>query len=230
MNKIFILLVPIFLLLSGYVSASYYVETELANPAISVWFQFDSDGNNLFDKDSNNAVWGGDVGINEYLTYGYVSKFNLNFYDSKGGTFQYSTTGYCVDLKTNYGDGVAGLEDLTGNQKKAAWLLDYSANSLNHNDTPNDNIALQLAIWDVLYGDRFNMREGLTSDEIYASYEDYITALDFNEYNGDDYQILTFNDTQDMIVKTVPLPPAILLMGLGLMGISSVRRTKSFKA
>lgn len=233
MKKIITLLVPIFIFLGGYASASYYVEVAPANPSTAVWFQFDSNGNNAFDAGDDKTDW--NDAWQKYLTYGHVSKLSLDFYDTQGGSYLFSTTGYCVDLKTGAGDDVADFQGLTGNQKKAAWLMDYSLTSPNHADTPTDNVALQLAIWGVLYGDGFNVLDGLNgngspgSDEIFALYSDYMNAVNSNEYTGDGYQILNFNNTQDMIVKTVPIPPAILLLGLGMVGITSVKRTGMVK-
>ncbi|MCP4117797.1 MAG: hypothetical protein GY737_20845 [Desulfobacteraceae bacterium] len=231
MNKILILVVTFYILLSGYASASYHVTVDPADPYGYAWFQFDSNGDTKFDLDDINTVeepsWPTD-----YITYDSISKANLKIKDSLDGAIRFRTTGYCIDYYTPADNGFADLEELSGNQKKAAWLLEYSIDSDKHEDTPYDNIALQLAIWKVLYGDQLNMLDGLNRranmnyDEIYASYIDYTTAVKGQEYNGTDYQILNFGDAQDMIIRTVPIPPAIVLMGLGLVGITSVRRNK----
>ncbi|MBU1344825.1 MAG: thioester domain-containing protein [Proteobacteria bacterium] len=153
------------------------------------------------------------------------------------------TFGYCVDIETPIWQGYTyeyklfDLADLH-NGYQAAWLLNRWNNTI---DEEEEAIALQLAIWEILYQDDFEYDDQTTSSDVDTFYTTYISSFT-NSYNPDDIAGLRFMgadlyiidpdtqkivDAQNIIVQVVPEPATMILFGLGLLGLGAVGRKQS---
>lgn len=162
--------------------------------------------------------------------------------------------GYCVEQGALIGGGIFELTeplvDITGNFINAAWLVHTFRPQIT---TDDQRAALQLAVWDVLYGwdDQANAEilggDGLINDisgaqpDAVQDYLDIITAA-YNpdivdsvlgngykvaklRFNGDD-QRPSIENIQDILVRTVPEPGSMILFGFGLLSLGAVGRRK----
>lgn len=155
--------------------------------------------------------------------------------------------GYCVEQGVSIWPGeafvVTDYEDISGAFVNAAWLVHTYMPQMTEG---HQRAALQLAIWDVLYDADSALADG-EIDEIYdivppsvqvyfdTIKADYDTNYDENDVLGQGYKIarldrndlLTPFEVQDILVRTVPEPGAMILFGFGLLGLSAVGRRKA---
>lgn len=154
--------------------------------------------------------------------------YNLDFYEQENGPLLYSSHGFCVDPWSLAGDGTVGFDDVSSmtNGLKAAWLMETY---FSFDNTPWENGALQLVIWETLYENDFAVNSNFQAGDILthlAIYQAGLAAFNFTGYQTN-YQIVDFDaDLQNMITNPVPEPATMLLFAIGLLGISAVGRKR----
>lgn len=185
-------------------------------------------------------------------------EFNNTGHEGLAGEFQliigegddaFDTVGYCVELDEGVSTpSIYEVElkpaDFRDNGLDAAWLMNEYAYGLG-NETGGGDImeaqaALQLAIWDTVYGDNFTVL-GATSDSIEALYTGYINGLadakSSGAYNTDfasSFRVTHKDEVQDLLIHVpnsstaTPEPGTVLLLGCGLLalGFIQTRRQK----
>ncbi len=160
------------------------------------------------------------------------------------GIDAFDTVGYCVELEE--GISIPGTYNVTlksvdfrPNGQDAAWLMNEYAYGLGN--VPVDAIinemdakaALQLAIWDTVYGDNFTVLSD-TADSIKTLYTSYIKGLAaagaYDTDFADNFSVAHQKGYQDLMIYkpdtsgAVPEPGTILLMGCGLLCLGLIRK------
>jgi hypothetical protein len=152
---------------------------------------------------------------------------------------------YCVDLLNNETDPqTVTIRSTTdplapATLTKAAWLFDSFAESIHTSGTGAMAAGLQLAIWEVLYDTNYDLTSG--SFRVTSATTDALnygaTYLQSLTNAGGSYTsaTATWLDApagagQDQITANpVPEPATILLMGVGLAGLTTRRRRQTAK-
>ena len=164
---------------------------------------------------------------------------------------------YCVGLTTNinvpgtyttnvntagqvYGNGLGAATTLNAvpNAGQIAWLLgQYGAGAT----TWNQQVALQVAIWNVITGGPSGTPTGAyglsgiisldPGSSAYTTYTGYLSALGGNTGNVSSFYWLSPGDgtganwSQGLVAAApVPVPPSVFLLAPGLLGLVGMRK------
>lgn len=138
---------------------------------------------------------------------------------------------YLISSGTGYSVPSGTPSFATDGLEKAGYLISLWQTDNN----PWQDAALQLAIWEALYGDNFEIYYSSSFSsywepgDILTYYNDYMSQLaawDGTPVSG--WSVMDFTNVtkQDMIVRAVPVPSALLFLWAGVLGISAVRRKK----
>jgi hypothetical protein len=141
-----------------------------------------------------------------------------------------STYGYCIDpeepmVNQNPNDYNYTISSWNEGYHKAAWLMEEYAPT---NNTQNETIALQAAIWTVVTNNSGYAPANEDTD-YFKFYHAYMTELD-NNFNSSNvvsleqkYRLLNLEGGQPLIAP-VPIPGAVLLFGSGIIGLIGIKR------
>ena len=148
------------------------------------------------------------------------------------------TFSYCVDIKQSFGwDTPFSIIDtpMGDNYLLAAWRVYNYDPIIGVNkfiDTNNDNDrsmvaqALQLAVWDAVYGP---ISVGDANDTQMLNLYGQMIGLDVidSSFKGSGFMLAISEASQDQLVAApVPEPATMLLMGIGLLGLGIVGRKR----
>ena len=190
---------------------------------------------------TGDGLWGtttASYGLNN-RTFGGAGGLNIQVGSSA------AVEGYCVDLFHYFNPGSTMEADLlpistldAPRGAAVAWLFNQFQSVAN---TPILKAALQYAIWNVLYDDdasvsggagNFYMVSGPTGFATAVSQANtWLAALRSAQQQGGGVSEATWvkttqdNDSyyQDFVINT-PEPTALLLLGLGMVGVGAIRR------
>ncbi len=160
------------------------------------------------------------------------------------GIDAFDTVGYCVELEE--GISIPGTYNVTlksvdfrPNGQDAAWLMNeyaYGLGNIPVDATINEmdaKAALQLAIWDTIYGVNFTVLSD-TADSIENLYTSYINGLAaagaYDTGFADNFSVAHQPGYQDLMIYNpddsgaVPEPSTVFLMGFGLIAFGLIRR------
>jgi hypothetical protein len=148
------------------------------------------------------------------------------------------TFSYCVDVKQSFGWNTPfSFENILmdDNYLLAAWrVYNYDpfigVNKFIVNDNDDDRImvakALQLAVWDAVYG---SIIVGEENDTQMLNLYTQMIGLDVidSSFKGSGFMLAISEASQDQLVAApVPEPATMLLMGIGLLGLGVVGRKR----
>jgi hypothetical protein len=170
----------------------------------------------------------------------WAGELTWTWLDGKPAGSENTFYSYCVDLLNNETavQNVSVISSAaTDGAEKAAWLFNTYA-PIVHAGSGSMAAGLQLAIWEVLYDDGLSLTGGdkfwvvttgtyATSSNAIAAGTEYLTAL---AASGESYKMAraTILDAQpgagqDQIIRSVPEPGTLLLLGGALLGMALAR-------
>ena len=149
---------------------------------------------------------------------------------------------YCIDLFHSIGldgkykanvtrNGIIADRGEIRNAGQIAWLMTNQAKTA---DTLHKQAGFQAAIWEQVYGDKFEL---VSTGAVKAAYDGYIAALGNNiaavgsvlwidPHSGTNLS----TSNQDIVALATPLPGAIWLFGSGMIGLVGMKKRKNINA
>ncbi len=178
------------------------------------------------------------INTNGSSAHVYAGVYNISVDWTEQGDIE-SVAGFCVETTEaapqnwHYGYSQYSIEDMTlhasettgdlrRNFDKAAWLADQYFSGEHTNA-----VATQIAIWEVLYDDDFDLDTGTFTASYYNGTDPIPDAASYLQNVGSlttGYVVL-HNGAQDYITP-VPEPATLVLLCAGLFGFIVTRRRK----
>ncbi len=174
---------------------------------------------------------------------------NFGSFSGRGGENKAATlngknlvAAYCIDLFHSVGlngkykaevtrDGIIADRGAIRNAGQIAWLMTNQAKKA---VTLNQQAGFQAAIWEQVYGDKFEL---LSTGAVKAAYDGFIAALGnktadvsklfwIDPHSGTNLS----KSNQDMVALATPIPGAIWLFGSGMIALVGSKKRKTIKA
>ena len=158
-----------------------------------------------------------------------TTQFNVKFDYNLDNIWDLNTFGYCIDLDKSVNNKKIYSVNLVkpdNNYLFASWLIDEYGDDARTNK--DKQAALQLSIWETVYGDFFHYTPTGTIGSFYQLYYNSIPGFVSNLKH--EYMIAKHvnGNYQDVIVRgnPIPEPTTLFLTGLGLLSIAGISRRK----